>query len=178
MTTAEYVNYFKEAAKSNKVLKHLETPNRITFCKMNIDEILTLLKTDLVGTSMVLENFQKRGQDLLSDNKRKIITGAFLIIKYVESGNFDAEIAALDETEAVAEQILAKITNDNIKFRHSKNHPWKIKGFDPNSVRQNVVVNLFDGWFGWRTEFSIDQTFRNNLQLVNDEWLNDTKFTL
>lgn len=177
MNYRNFVTYFENAAKSNKVIKHEFTPNRKTFFVMDIEEILAAKKSDLNEVALIIENPDKKGFDGLSDNKRKLLTSAFICIKPVAKGDHEAKKTVINEMELVAEQVLEKMTNDQIKYELNRNHPHKLTGFDINTVNQQVV-NLFGEWHGWRTEFSLNLTWRNNLQLNNDDWLNDTKFIL
>jgi hypothetical protein len=177
MKPSEIEEYFRQAAISHKVLAHESSADRKTFRRYNIKEILEDTRTNLKGISLVLEAPRKRGEDMLSDNKRKKIQLAFLVIKHVEKGDYEAETLALDETEEISEQIIAKIINDVRKYQENRSHPWKLKGFDPNSIRQMEVRNLFDGWLGWRTELELNQTFENNLVLKDEDWSNDTAWT-
>jgi hypothetical protein len=178
MRHSEYIAYFEEVAKSNKLLNHLATPDRKTFRSMHIDEILNDANTDLIEISLICEHYNIRTRDLLSDNPSKIITGAYLVIKQYEKGNTSSYDEILDETLIVADQILAKIKNDNKKFIQDKSHPWKLKGFDQNSARHSPVSNLFDFWGGWRVQFEIELSHLNNLVLKDEDWNNDTRFSI
>lgn len=179
MKPSEIRAYFEASAVSNVVLSHQEPSDRIAFKSMYIEEILQSLVIDFKNITLILETIQKRTRDLLSDNKRKMITIAFLVVDRVEKGNFSQEEQVMDQTEEVSEQIVAKIINDVAKWRMNNSHPWALKGFDPNSVRQNRVRNLFNGeWFGWRTELELDQSFANHLRLKNSDWKNDTAFVI
>lgn len=178
MKYSEVVKYFREASVSNKILRHRFTPDRKTFRSMSIDEIINDQTTNLKEISLVLEEVDKRGRDLLSDNKRKLINIAFLVIMPAGQNDFEKQQDAYDKTEEVTEQILAKICNDAKKAKLSRRHQWRIQGFDPNSVRHQRAYNLFDGWFGWRTSLTIDQGYANNLVLDENDWLHDTKFEI
>lgn len=175
MKTSEVINYFEQAAVSNKILKHDASGNGIvSFREMDIDEIMNGLKTDLVGITLVLESMEKRLFDALSDNKRKPITIAFLVVEDTIKGDKESRRNAFDKCELVSEQIIAKVINDVIKYQRTKSHPWKLKGFDPNTVRCQLVSNLWGYWCGWRTELTLNQTWLHNLKLQNDDWTNDT----
>ena len=101
MKYGEYNKYFEDAARSNKQLKHLFTPERKTFRRMDIEEALTAQKVDLDDISMILEPLEIRGRDLLSDNPRKMIRGAFYIVKPCPKNDFDKLAEVMEETELV-----------------------------------------------------------------------------
>ncbi len=177
MIFSDYIAYFKTAAINHKLLLHVDNTN-VTFYRMDIEEVLTGLRYKLKTKSLILENPEKNTRDLLSDNPRKIITGAFLVIGPVKKNDFADEVTVLDKCEEISEDILSKIANDCSKFKRNPNWARAIKGFDPNSIRSQKVGPLFDNFYGWRTEFQIIQTYRNNLKLDASKWNNETAFTI
>lgn len=178
MKFSEIVAYFTAAAVSNKILAH-NPPARDTFRAMGMDEILQDLKTDMVDITMVLESdFEVRPVDLLSDNKRKVIDGAFWVIKIVPANDFDTRTAALDQCELVTEQIIAKINNDVAKRRQNPNHPYALEGWEFNNFRIQQVKHAVNGWCGYRTDFNLTQRFYNNGVLKTADWINDTTFEI
>jgi len=178
MKFSEYETYFLEAAKSNKKISHLASPDKKTFRRIDIEEVITGAKSSMKGLSMFLEAPEIGTRDMLSDNPRKLFEGAFLILNEAAKGNFDSEMTVLDETMDVAEQVVAKMKNDLLKHKLNANHPYKIKGFDPSSVKMFKVGPVFGNWYGWRVSFTIDQTWSNRLTLNNNDWFFDTKATI
>jgi hypothetical protein len=178
MKTSEIVAYFEAAAKSNKLLHHQSTPDRITFRRMNIREVMADECHDLKDITMILENPKKRTRDALSDNPRKLITVAFLVMMPVEDDDFDGEVEAMDKCELISEQMFSKIRNDITKRKSDITHQWALKGIDLNSIVSQDVHYIFGKWHGWRNEITIDQSFYNNMMLNNADWTNDTKWTL
>lgn len=177
MNFSNYIAYFKTAAVNHKELLHVDDTN-VTFYRMDIEEVLTGLRYKLKSKSLILESPEKNTRDAFSDNPRKIITGAFLIVGPVKKNDFTDEVAVLDKCEEISEDILSKIVNDCSKFKRNSSWTGAIKGFDPNSIRSQKVGPLFDNFYGWRTEFQINQTHRNNLKLDASKWNNETAFTI
>jgi hypothetical protein len=178
MNFAEYVAYFEALAISNKAIGHTHE-GRKSFRRIDIEEVLNGAKADMDGeVCMFLESPEIRTYDGLSDNPRKLMYGAFLIMKQADKGDYESQIAALDTCMQVSEQALAKIYNDVKKKTQSKLHPWNIAGFDPNSVQFEKVGPVFGYYYGWRMQFTINQTFSNRLVLNDAEWYNDTKFSI
>lgn len=175
MTSKEWEKYFENGARSNRILSHEDPPGRKTFIRINIDEALNAMRNDLDDICLVLENFEVQGSDALSDNPRKLITGGFWVIKPVAQGDYDAETEALEECEAVIEQMIAKFRNDAKKTKASSAHPHRIQAVGLNT-RMNKVTNVFGNWHGYRCEVVFNQTFRNNLVLKNEEWKDDTVY--
>jgi hypothetical protein len=177
MTLNQYIAYFEGVAVSNKIIGHTHNGD-VKFRRIDIEEVLGDLKTNMSGLSMFLENPELRVVDGRSDNYRQEWQGAFLILNKIKPGDINAQISVLNQTLTVCEQILAKIKNDAAKESMQANYAWPIKGFDFNSVRINKVGPVFTTWYGWRLTFTLNQTFNNGLILQNNEWYNDTKFTI
>jgi len=177
MKFVDYIDYFRNAAINHKQLLH-DTNGKVSFYRMDIEELLSGLRTNLKSISLIIESPEKRTQDLLSDNPRKVITGAFLVIGPVKKNDFNDEVSVLDKTEAITEDILSKIKNDCSKYRRDSSWPRVIKGFDPSTIRSQKVGPLFNNFYGWRTEIQINQTYSNNLILDESNWNNETKFSI
>lgn len=177
MTFNEYIAYFKAAATSNKAIAYVEGENE-RFITVSVDDVINALGPKGDSMTFCLEEFDYRPSDALSDNPRKQLSGAFFIIDLAKKGDKASKLSVLNNTDVVTQEFLSKIKNDQLKLGLNKNHPGKIKSFDLNSVRVEPIGPVFGNWYGWRTEFTINQTFINNLQLDDSKWLNDTKFTL
>lgn len=177
MKFSEYVAYFEQAAKSNKLLAHGVGDN-VAFKRIDIEDVLNGIKQDMVNTCMFLENPEIRTADILSDNPRKLFNGAFLIMKNTDKGDFEQQISALDECMTISEQVLTKIVNDSRISRQNPSHPWQIKGFDVNTIGLEKVGPVFGNWFGWRVQFTINQTFTNRLVLKASDWYDDVPFSI
>lgn len=178
MNFSEYVAYFENAARNNRAISHLVN-GRKSFRRIDIEEVITGLKSDLdAGINLFLESPEIRAYDGLSDNPRKLITGAILVMRNSEKGDFEDQIKALNDTMEVCEQLLAKIYNDARESLQNKNHPWKLRGFDPNSVSFEKVGPVFGYYYGWRMQFTINQLFPNRLILNNDDWYTEEKSSI
>lgn len=175
MRFSEYINYFKAAAISNKAIGHTDDTKR--FRSITIDELLNDQKSNLVDTAMYVLPPQILTQDGGSDNPRKIFVGEVLILKMANPRNNQSIADILDDTEAIAEQIIAKMKNDRVAHLHNKNYQWKLKDLDIPSIRMTVNGPLMGSWHGWGIEFKINQLWPNRMTLNNEDWLNDTLFT-
>ena len=178
MKYSDYVNYFKTAAINNIALSHVDTTHH-TFYEIDIIDIAQeSLKFKNKYLSLLLESPEKRASDNNGDNVRKFISGAFAILKEAKTGNHADRQLVLDETEEVAEQIVSKILNDAKMHLQNKNHAWKLKGFDLNSIRFYKVGPMFTNHYGWRVEFTFNDTFLNNLHLDATKWNNETPHSI
>lgn len=178
MKYSEYVNYFKTAAVNNLVLAHVDNTHH-TFYEVDIiDVVQESLKFKNKFMSLILECPEKKPADNNSDNIRKHTTGAFAIIKEAKKGDHTDRQIVLDDTEEVSEEIVSKILNDARWHLQNPLYPWKLKGFDLNSVRFYKIGPLFTNHYGWRVEFTFNDTFKNNLQLDITKWNSETKFSI
>lgn len=177
MNFTEYVNYFKTAAINHKVIAH-NPPTVNSFYRMDIEEVLNGLRTKLSSVSLILENPEVYTEDMLSDNRRKLWRGAFLIIKQAKRNDFDDEALVLNDTMEIGEEVLSKMVNDAQKYRSNKSYTPAIGGFDPNRVRYQKIGPIFDNYYGWRFEIEFNQPHKNGLRLDASKWNNETAFTL
>lgn len=178
MKFAEYIAYFQNAATSNKAIAH-GSDGRKTFRRIDIEEVLTGLKADMNGQiCMFLENPEIRTLDALSDNQRKLMTGAFLILQQADKIDIGKQETALDQCLEVSEQVLSKMMNDARKSLQDKTHPWKLKGFDPNTVSMEKVGPVFGYFYGWRVQFTLNQPFPGIKALDESKWFDDTKWNI
>lgn len=179
MKFLELRKYWEDAARSNRMLRHESAKGYSAFKVMDIEEIVTGLSLDMSGMVLIMENPEIRPQDSLSDNPRKNIKGAVLVVQQFEKGNFPDRDKKIDECETVCEQLMAKLFNDYRKYKDSRNHPYRIEAFDLNSIGMQKVGNLFGGyWIGWRMEYAINNTFANGLILKDEDWYHDKAWTL
>ncbi len=176
MRFSEYLAYFEAAATSNKLIGHTSENKR--FFSITIDELLNVQKAKSSEISLYLLPPQIKPTDALSDNVRKVFIGEFLILKNTNAKDLSTIGAVLDETQDVAEQIIAKMKNDQSKFLMNKNHPWKIKGLDLNTVSITMNGPLMGACYGWGVDFQMNQTWTDKMLINNADWHNDTRFEI
>jgi hypothetical protein len=178
MTIKDFVDYFENVAKGNKIISHATPQDRVAFKRIDIEDVINGIRSDLEGVSMYLESPEIKPADALSDNPRKLFKGAFLIMKPVDVSDVDQILEALDICQTVCDQILAKILNDLKKHKINSLHPFKIKGFNVGSVDMQKVGPIFGNSYGYRFTFTLDQTFTSNLILDQADWYSDTPFKI
>jgi hypothetical protein len=177
MNFEAYVNYFEDCAKSNRTIKHASAKGYNAFAMMDIEEIVTNTSANFNGTALILENPEYRDEDLLSDNHRELISGAFLIVREYTRGDFKNRIAVRDECLTVCRQIQAKLKNDYMHRKHDRSYKYNINGIDMGSFRKNPVSGLFNGfWVGWRVSFTMNQT--TPLTLNEADWFDEKLFKI
>lgn len=177
MNVTDYINYFRDAAISNKLIGHTLN-GKESFHRFDFEQVLGKVKSNFVGVNLIIEPPTYRASDALSDNPRKNLNGAFLIVKTAKKGDDADEVNSITITESIAWQLVAKMRNDVKKYNLDKSHPNKLTGLDLNSINMEDVGPIYGNSFGWRVNFIMNQSFTNNLVLNDADWYNDTKFSI
>lgn len=177
MNLTDYIEYFKQVAKSNKALAH-EVDGIVSFRRLDIQEALSAMKDGIKHMCMFLEMPKYGARDNESDNPRKLIKGSFLVVQPVTKGDHEDFVLKMEECGDVCEQILAKIRNDLKKYTLNKSHTFKLAGFNLDSVEIDEAGPVYGNCYGYIFSFTINVKWRNNLVLNNSEWYNDTAFTI
>ncbi len=159
-----YVDYFENIAIKLKVIRHTSGGKK-RFCRMNIEEVLTGLKTelDLNNICLILEAYEKTVEDRLSDNLRDRTMGAFMILKKVSDNSFETQDTILSETEAATLSVWSKLKLDKRNYEF-------IKHIDLGTLKMNKVGPLWDKCYGWRTEFMIDDSLNSSVVYNENDW--------
>ena len=160
----EYVSYFRGIATQNKEIGH--TDKETHFYRMNVEEVLQGLRTDIHSPALILEAFEGKLVDGKSDNNLADRMGAFMIIKQVEVDNFDEEHKVLDDCERIGLNIIKRMRRD------SRTNPIQdrlLQGLDLNRVNWQKVGPVFDNYFGYRFIFSIIE--HENMRYDDTLWL-------
>lgn len=167
MDLSKYNTYMQSIAEKHKEIAHSETNQH--FCRMDLDSIVTASKLDLESPCMILENYSGGFSDLLSDNVREIQECAFLMLVQCIEKNDEAErTQAIDKSKELADDALSKMLNDTKKR--------VIPKFEPDSIRFATASNLFNGWYGVRVEFTLND--KANIAFNESKWHNETKFSI
>lgn len=177
MTLSSYIEYFKQAAKSNKAIAH-EVDGKKTFRRLDIQEALSGIREGLKSINMFLEVPRVNGRDNLSDNPKKIQKGSFFIVQPVKAGDHEDLVTKMEECELVCEQMIAKMRNDLKKYNLNKSHSAIIAGFDLDSIEIDEAGPIYGNCFGYSVSFTFTTKWTNNLVLNNSQWFNDTAFTI
>lgn len=176
MTFTDYINYFTTAAANHKSLLH--TVNDPHFYEIEIDDLINGQRFEGTGINMLLESYEAKPTDQLSDNIRKMLNGAFLILREADVGNIADRNLALDECFEIAEDMVSKMMNDTRSTKQSRSsYPYPIN-VESGSFRFQKAGPLLTNLFGWRVEFTINDTWKNGLQLDPSKWNNETKFNI
>lgn len=166
ITPQAYNNYFETVATNNKLIGHVAADeNNKRFYALDIEEVLTGLRRNFTGYSLLLENMESNFADGLSDNIREYQQAAFSIVKNydVRADGHDALITILDTAYNIAKQVLTKVRKD---YRNRV-----LSGLDINSFHLHKVGPILTSAYGYRCTFSFNQPA--GLAFVPAQWNNE-----
>ncbi len=161
MEFSAYISYFEAIARSHRQIAHSEQEKH--FCRMNIEEVISDLRSQLLYPALLLESFEGGIIDHLSDNFLDKQEGAFMILKQCHNDDFEMENLLLDECRQIGMDIISRMIKDRRDFL--------LQGFDPASVHYQKVGPVFDNAFGYRFSFSIETAANASLQYRSERWL-------
>ncbi len=162
MKFSDYVGYFENVAVKNKKIRHSNVAKH--FYRMDIWEVLSSLPSAIEYPALILESYEGRVMDNLSDNLIDKQTGSFSIIGNAGStDDFDLKNKILDDCKVVVMEIIAKMI-------------WDMKqqvliGLDVNSFTYHKVGPVFDTCYGWRVEFTIEEPDTAGFWFDAGKWL-------
>lgn len=154
ITPEAHKQYFATLATYNRKIAYNVNSNKQFVC-VDMEEVdeSVFSKLDLRKWCMVLEDIDG-GIIGPSDEQLLIsVNSAFLIFKYVEPGDRDAEREVLDEAYDIGLQFIAKMTKDGYDWIPGVNDNIMVN-FSPTSVRFQKLKAINDNCFGYRFEFS------------------------
>lgn len=178
MRFSEYYNYFETVAINHKQLLHDPGAKRYTFFSIDMVDFISDFRNKVQQTALYLETYEFSASDQKSDNIRKEMRGAFLILKGTKPGDKTERNSILEETESVAIDVISKMINDAKKKAQDPSYNFPIKGFDVNNCQWQKIGPEWTTHYGWRVEFTFNQTFPNGLFLDESKWNNETKFSI
>ena len=151
-----YVDYFKGLAEKHSDIN--PSPDYKAFFRLNIDELLTGLRSDIDPNSfvMVLESYEHSPIDNLSENHLSNFTGAFMIIKKNEEiSDFDNQDVIITECEKICVEIQRRIYDESINDYANR----FFTDINPSDFTFNKVGPLYNSWFGFRCQFNFTSTY-------------------
>lgn len=147
MKAALYISYFENLARKHKSILHTDAQKH--FYRLDIEEVLTGLRTPIKYPALILEMHEGRILNNASDNIRDLQTGAFMIVKQVsKKDDFKEEMSALEECLNIGYDIIARMWQD----RHNR----VLNSFDIGTVNYSKVGPVFDNAYGYRFTFGLD----------------------
>lgn len=159
MKPSDYISYFENIARRHKSILHTDSAKH--FYRMDIDEVLTGLRTDIRYKVLILENHEGKFTDQLSDNIYEIQSGAFLVLdNLAKNGDYNAIATIQDACYQIGLDIYSWIKKDKAAR--------VLPGIDINSFAYQKVGPLFDNAYGYRFTFNISKA--NGLAFDASKW--------
>lgn len=167
MKPLEYINYFRKIAEKLLDIEHVEGEKK-RFTSWNIGEVLTgkYSELNLNEYCLILIRPEGRFQETNTDQRQHIISGAFMIVRNAEHGNFREIDQIYSETYELGREVIGKIDAD-MQSHFSGDCPQFVEGFDMSSVKYYAVEKIFDNAHGttFEFEFLLHDFFKPNPDL-------------
>ncbi len=160
----EYVDYFEGIATQHKEIQHTDAKKH--FARINIEEVLTGLRSSIFTPALILESFEGGLIDNKSDNILADRMGAFMILKEVEHDNFKQEAEFLDDCERIGLDAIRRMRRD---ARVQPIQARLLRGLQLSKVGWMKVGPVFDNWYGYRFTFSLED--HENMKYDDSKWL-------
>ncbi len=154
----EYVKYFKNLCVQHINIKHDPANNIKGFFKINIEEVLTGISSDIEadGVYFVLTNYLWTPIDTATDSLKKIEC-MFFVLATVQEQDFEAETAAFHKTEQICQEIINRIhldgrqeANKENSFFYGSQDKIKIENVVPIKWKTSLQS------IGWQVSFSFN----------------------
>jgi hypothetical protein len=164
-------SYLKRLATGLTLIGHTEANPR--FATMDIDDILSLLKSELDTNSPVMIMENPEGE--MGFKHDRLYDGnfcAFHILKHVDRGNPSEKREVMDRCKEIGTKVLLLIEKDRQKrFRGINTPPRFVLNFDLDQVKYQKNGPIFSSCYGWRFEFEIGEETPINAILDDAEWI-------
>jgi hypothetical protein len=157
----DYVAYFENLARMHEQILHTDSEKH--FFRLDPDEYLIGLKSDVNYPALMLESYDCDFTDREANSILKTINGAFAILKHLDEEGDTASMHLIwDECEQIGLDILVRAYNE--KYIRT----GLIVNLDFNTVNMQLLHNEADRAYGCRFTFSI--LVRQNHMIDNSKW--------
>ena len=162
-TFTDFITYWENIAKNHKSIKH--TSSDMHFCRLELEEVLSGLKSELNYPALIVETYDWRMQDLSSDNVLKQRTcGVMVLDRCDDRGNFSDDVTTLSTIESIIDDILTLIRHHRDEMEHNV-----VMEFDMNTIDVVPVIGTFDNLYGFRIVFDMKSGF--NPDIDTTKWI-------
>ena len=164
LTHEAYVSYMRQLAEEHYLIQHTDENRR--FFRINIEEFLDdQVNWEGDGPVMLLGS-PTTAVAGVQDNYVDALRCAFMILKKVKPGDYDAENAAISDCKKIGWDIISRIlkdaTDDSVDDR-------LIKTFHPREVQAEKVGMALDSEYGYRFTFTLYDPL--DLSYDEEKWI-------
>jgi len=146
---ADLIAYFLDVATNLNAIGH--TPNSPRFFRTEIDEFLSEFNIVGKSTCLLLESSDYSLANGSPDNIIKTRDIAFMVVQHCDKADdFNAIAAIYDATEAICDEIIAKINYDTYERKEDAFQQVNITG-----IQVQPVVNFVEYNYGQRVVISM-----------------------
>lgn len=154
---ADLVNYFEQIATEHVDIRH--TIQNKHFFRIELDEILTGLRSKICYPALILEGYDFQFIDQNSDNVHKQISSAFVLMESVkDKGDYNNIHDVWQRMEEIGDEICVRILND----KRSRSIDI-LSYFHLSNVRGTLLVDANLLHYGVRYEFSLSWPMVNDI---------------
>jgi len=154
---AEFVDYFEQLAREHVDIRHTDKEKH--FFRIELEEILTGLKSKIRYPALILESYDFVFKDQNSDNVHKEVSCAFDIIDIVkDGGNYDLIHATWHRMEEIGDEICIRILDDKRSRKIDV-----LSHFHLTNVKGNLLVDMNLMHYGVRYEFVVSWPVINDI---------------
>jgi len=159
----EYIGYFEDIATNHRAIRHSRSNKH--FFRIDLEELIAGLKTKISYPCLVLESYDWRMTDHVSDNILKERNCAFMILmRPKNAGDYDEVSDLFNQAEVIVDDILALMWY----HKHNKIHDI-IADIDMNTIEVLPVNGFIENAVGYRVSF---QTITgHNIALDENKWI-------
>ncbi len=161
---ADFVDYMELLATEHVDIQHTQAQKH--FFRIELEEILTGLKSKINYPALILEGYDFVFKDQNSDNLHKEINCAFIVMDLIrDKGDYDLIHAKWHEMEEIGDEIVVRILSDK-RSRLVE----VLSYFHMTNVSGALLVDMNLMHYGVRYDFSL------SWPVVND--IDDTKWNM
>ena len=154
---AEFVDYFEQLATEHTDIRHTATEKH--FYRIDLDEILTGLKTKIRYPALILEGYDFIFKYQNSDNVHKEVSCAFDVIDFIKDyGDYDLIHETWHRMEEIADEICIRILDDKRSRKIDV-----LSHFHMSNVKGSLLVDMNLLHYGVRYEFVMSWPINNDI---------------
>jgi hypothetical protein len=154
---AEFVDYFEQLAREHVDILHTDQEKH--FFRIELEEILTGLRSRIRYPALILEGYDFVFKDQNSDNVHKEVSCAFTVLDHVkDKGDFDQIHLVWQQMEEIGDEICIRILDD----KRSRSVDV-LSHFHLTNVRGALLVDTSLLHYGVRYEFVVSWPVENDI---------------
>lgn len=157
----DYMQYFREIAISNLLIKHADTPTIEKFFEFSIEQVILGSMHNLPGFDhgpfMIYSGFIERFS--FTDKNLKNLEFMFFIQQGVELKNWQQQREAMDTCKICVDQIISKMIHDSTNDDYETILEQSFNRADSVNIIPNIIETGGKKYVGYQVSFVIKNEF-------------------